>query len=77
MSADDVDGRGGIDDGEESLNGAPASYDASEAAPVYAQSHERRHGCAGCATSTPQSAGLLLVVALLVLRRRRRPRRAP
>ncbi len=53
---------------------APGDIDeeGSEYAPLASTSEVRRHGCAGCTTGSPQSAGLILLVALLVLRRRRR-----
>jgi Ca-activated chloride channel family protein len=49
--------------------GAPA-YDDADAEGSYAQ--VRKHGCAGCATSSSRELGLLVLVALVALRRRRR-----
>ena len=66
---------GGDMDDDESIQGAPPAMDHAEALGMspggYGRS-ERRHGCAGCTTSQPQSLGLLVIVGLLMLRRRRR-----
>jgi Ca-activated chloride channel family protein len=61
---------------EDSVEGAPADREGRflGAAPTGGEYNAggRRHGCAGCNTTSPSGAGLVLVVALLLRRRRRR-----
>jgi len=54
-----------------SFAGAQSDEDASPKAEMVTV-RDRRHGCAGCATGTPDGAVLVGVLGLLLLRRRRR-----